>query len=162
MIYNRRYLVDKGVKKKGFSFPPTLPLLKMSAPERNASQSPSRGLRQSFSEQISDIKTKLSRALSSERPNLNHDGSSQYSQLGESFFVVENDTSAPDRCGSRRVSVSQGPGCLGGKPIALSTIDGVRSAVGVRTWDDVLVYNPPVLTPGFLVQSPFAFSLLSL
>ena len=48
-------------------------------------------------------------------------------------------------------------GCLGGKPIALSPIDGVRSGVGVRTLDDGLVYNPPIPTPTLLLQSPFVF-----
>lgn len=38
-------------------------------------------------------------------------------------------------------------GCLGGKPIALSPIDGVRSGLCVRTLDDWMVYNGPVPTP---------------
>jgi len=64
-----------------FSFSFVLPYLNMSAEGPNPSRSPSRTLRQSFSEQITDIKTKLARALSSERQTPNHDGSSQYSQL---------------------------------------------------------------------------------
>ncbi|KAF9788365.1 hypothetical protein BJ322DRAFT_626928 [Thelephora terrestris] len=78
-----------------FLFSLFLPRLKMSVEGANPSLSPSRGLRASFSEQITDIKTKLARALSSERPSPHHDGSSQYSQL------EDNKVNANDRSLSR-------------------------------------------------------------
>ena len=118
------------VKKKKFSFLPALPSPSMSVAVPNPSRSPSRKLRQSFSEQISDMKTKLVRALSPERPD---DGSSQYSRIsGESLFQQG------DKCAM--VAASEGfrqRGCLGGKPIALSPVERERS--GVRTLDEVSV-----------------------
>src|SRR5258708_5531078 len=63
-----------------------------------------------------------------------------------SLFYAEAHTSTP------LLWTSEGfcqRGCLGGKPIALSPIDGVRSVVGVRTLVDSLVYNPQLSTPRF-------------
>jgi len=50
----------------------------MSVEIPHPSRSSSRGMRQSFSDQVSDIKTKLVRALSTERRGPSHDGSGQY------------------------------------------------------------------------------------
>jgi len=62
----------------------------MSVQGPNQSRSPSRKLRESFSEQISDIKTRLSRALSSER---GHDGSGQYTTQLEETKTAERSLS---------------------------------------------------------------------
>jgi hypothetical protein len=109
------YPHSASVEGKLFSFFLVLPSPDMSAGIPNPSRSSSRGLRQSFSEQISDIKTKLVRALSSERQNPDHDGSRQYSQFGgESFFV------ARDVRQSRISEDFRQRGAFGEKPTALS------------------------------------------
>ena len=87
MAYNYSRLRE--VWGRAFS-PFSLALLSpdMSVEGPNPPRSPSRGLRQSFSEQMSDIRTRLVRALSSERRGPN-DGSSQYSRFGgESLYLV--------------------------------------------------------------------------
>jgi len=81
MAYN--YARLRNVWGRAFSlFSLALPSPAMSVEGPNTSPSPSRGLRQSFSEQMSDIRTKLVRALSTERRGPNNDGSSQYSRFG--------------------------------------------------------------------------------
>jgi len=105
LAYN--YPPSAGVGEKNFSFTPALPSPEMSVEASNSSRSPSRKLRQSFSEQISDIKTKLVRALSAERPNPSNDGSSQYSKIGGES-LLQRDHTCPTIVGRRGTSVSEG------------------------------------------------------
>ncbi|KAF9652562.1 hypothetical protein BDM02DRAFT_2776258 [Thelephora ganbajun] len=91
LAYNNPPSARVGGKNCSLSL--VFPSPNMSVEVPSSSRSPSRGLRQSFSEQISDMKTKLVRALSSERPSPNYDGSSQYSRLGEDMRPVERSLS---------------------------------------------------------------------
>lgn len=81
LAYNYPRLTSWG-KTSFLFFPSFYPPHTMSVEIPNQSRSPSRGLRQSFSEQMTDIRTKLVRALSTERRGPSHDGSSQYSRFG--------------------------------------------------------------------------------
>jgi len=108
MAYNYPRL--RSVWGKVFSafslFSLALPSSDMSVEGPNTSRSPSRGLRQSFSDQMSDIRTKLVRALSTERRGPNNDGSSQYSRFGGESLPL--DQTCPV-VGCRRSPVNEVP-----------------------------------------------------